>query len=113
MPYPFGEPTAELENCLSALLDRYPPLEEIREDEYSIWSQTPDCVSGYIGLGMALNTSLKDLEWILSTAHSHGLSVFDPQNDQLHTPDGRVLSDDKPMTPLHKIFRLFGLRKDT
>ena len=110
--YPFGEPTEQLQRCRDELISKYPPLEEIADDDNSIWSVTPECISGYIGLNMSFDTSVEDLEWIISTAHRYGFAVFDPQSEELHMPDGRVLKQTSNLTPLHKIFRLLGLRKD-
>lgn len=80
-PYPFGEPSKELEACAREIWDQYPPLNELTDDqiEESVWSCDHDTLNGFIHMAMFLRVQPSTLNFITNVAHKHGLAVFDPQ----------------------------------
>jgi hypothetical protein len=85
VPYPFGEPTPELERCAREILAEYPSIQtlemEDRLDE-SIWNADFDTVDGFLHLVLGLSTDTQILDDISRIARTSGFVVFDPQLNQ-------------------------------
>jgi hypothetical protein len=71
-----------LDLFLQDLLLEHPKLEDLKEDEYSPWSVTPEVFEGHVALGISgdmINTSTD----VLMHAVKYDLVVYDPQIDVL------------------------------
>ncbi|MBL4809147.1 MAG: hypothetical protein JKY43_03695 [Phycisphaerales bacterium] len=104
----FGPPTAEMKACASEIFEYFPPLDDIPEEEDSIYTIDPRPIEGYIGLCLSWSTPKKSLDKLLRITHKHGFAMYNPQDDQLIIPDTKDTKD----TLIGRVRSLFLKKKD-
>lgn len=89
----------ELVRCYKTITARYPELDDLDDDaaDESPWSESPlDCNRRYMRLLFVNSTEAEVYQWVIDTAISMGLDVFDPQNETLYQPEVGVAAASAP-----------------
>jgi hypothetical protein len=73
---------------LVELLARYPPLEDLPDDEVdrSVWSMTPDASDRLLTLDCVWPQAERMAKDVPELAHKYGLTLMDPQSGQIVRP---------------------------
>ena len=79
---PAKPPATEIVQFIGSLLKRYPDLTQVGPGDNTAWADGPllnDANGGFIDLGVRWSYYAKVSNFVITTAHKHGLNCYDPQ----------------------------------
>jgi hypothetical protein len=82
------EASAALQRFRDALLERYPPLENVSAGTESAWAMTPVPSNRLLELNLSWKAEDAALLAVVALARKHRVVLYDPQGPDVHSPEG-------------------------